>query len=254
MKKILLVLILAMGCRAETLRFVQLTDTHFGKPEHRARLGAAVAAINALPFEVQFVALTGDVMADNIMNDGAVDDAVAVLGKLNVPIHFVAGNHDINTKNLNDTVGAFVNRFGPLSSRHTYGGVECIFVYTEPLARGFSVAGYDPLAAAEALLSECEERPVLVFHHAASVPDFYNNAMHPGWKNDEARSQWQTLLQRYGVDAVIAGHFHRGELHWIGDLPVYVSEPIDDKWGRQGSFRIYEYRDGKLGFRTQYLD
>lgn len=253
MKKILLVLFLAMGCRAEPLCFVQLTDTHFGTPEHRARAEAAVAAINALPFDVQFVAHTGDVMADNIMNESAVNEAVAVLGKLNVPVHFVAGNHDVKTNDLHDSVAAFVNRFGPLTSRQSYGGVECIFACTEPLARGFAVAGYDPLAAVEALLNGCEDRPVIVFHHAASVADFYNNKLHPGWEEAKARGQWQATLQRYGVDAVIAGHFHRGELHWIGDIPVYVSPPIADYWGRQGSFRIYHYENGRLSYRTQYL-
>lgn len=254
MKNILLCLFLVFGAFADDLCFVQLTDTHFGTPEHLERTRKAVEAINSLPFDVQFVAITGDLMADNITNKAAVADGLSVLNQLTVLVHFVAGNHDVKTNNLHNTLAAFVNRFGSLASRHTYGGVECIFAYTEPLARGFEVEGYDPLAATETLLKECGDRPVLVFHHAASLTDFYNNKVHSGWTNAAVRGQWQAMLQRYGVDAVIAGHFHRGELHWIRDIPVYVSPPIAGYWGRQGSFRIYHYENGRLSYQTQYID
>jgi hypothetical protein len=53
---------------------------------------------------------------------------------------------------------------------------------------------------------------------------------------------------------VIAGHFHRDELHWVGDVPLFVCAPLAGYWGRQGSYRIYEYKDGRLGYRTQYLE
>lgn len=237
----------------ESLCFVQITDTHFGDPEHAVRTQKAVAAINELPFDVQFVVVTGDLMADNITNEIAVAEGLEIFSQLNVPTHFVAGNHDVKTNNLNDTIALFFNRFGPLTSRQSYGGVECVFAYTEPLARGFSVTGYDPLADVEALLNECGTRPIILFHHAASVPDFYNNKVHSGWRNADGQVQWQALLQEKGVDAVIAGHFHRGELYWIGDIPVYVAPSIANYWGRQGSFRIYEYRNGHLSYKTQYI-
>ena len=254
MKKIILFLLFSLSGFAQELCFVQLTDTHFGSPEHAARARAAVEAINKLPFDVQFVVVTGDVMADNITNENAVAEALDILGRLKVPTHFVAGNHDVKTNNLSNTVATFFNRFGPLTSRQTYGGVECVFAYTEPLARGFSVVGYDPLVEVAALLDECVGRPVIMFHHTASISDFYNNRLYKGWKNEQNRALWHSLLQGKGVDAVVAGHFHRGELHWIGDIPVYVAPSIAGYWGRQASFRIYEYRNGHLSYRTGYIN
>lgn len=248
-KNILLLLFLAFGVCAEELCFVQLTDTHFGNPEHRARAETAVEAINALPFDVQFVAVTGDVMSDNITDSSAVDEAVAVLGKLDAPVHYLAGNHDIKQGDLKNTLDIYRKRFGPLSERHVYAGVECVFVYTEPLARGFSVEGYDLFA----VFGQCGDGPILLFHHAASVSDFYKNRIHSGWADKEARVRWQALLKEKGVDAVIAGHFHRAELHWIGNIPVYIAPSIAGYWGRQGSFRIYYYENGRLTYRTQYI-
>ena len=34
---------------------------------------------------------------------------------------------------------------------------------------------------------------------------------------------------------------------------LYVSAPISAYWGRQLTYCIYEYKNGKIGYRTQYL-
>jgi UDP-2,3-diacylglucosamine pyrophosphatase LpxH len=60
-------------------------------------------------------------------------------------------------------------------------------------------------------------------------------------------------LAGYDVKAVITGHFHRDELHWVGGRPVFAAPPVAGYWGRQASFRLYEYRDGRLSYRTIYL-
>ena len=104
----------------------------------------------------------------------------------------------------------------------------------------------------ESRLKKAAGKPVLLFHHAPSVDDFYSNKMHDGWKK-EVRDKWIGLINEYNVKAVITGHFHRDEHHWLGDVPLYVSAPISGYWDRQLTFRIYEYKDGKIGYRTQYL-
>jgi hypothetical protein len=55
------------------------------------------------------------------------------------------------------------------------------------------------------------------------------------------------------VQAVITGHFHRDELHWLDGIPIFAAPPVAAYWGRQASFRLYEYRDGRLGYRAVYL-
>ena len=124
---------------------------------------------------------------------------------------------------------------------------------TEPLADGLPIPGYDPLGWLESALRQSAGQPVIVFHHTPSVDDFYDNRVHATWK-PEARKKWDTLINAYDVRAVLTGHFHRDELHWDGKVPVYVAAPVANFWGREGSYRIYEYRDGRLGYRTMYLD
>ncbi len=233
--------------------FVQLTDTHFEDEENLQRTRKAVELINNLPMPIRCVVHTGDITTDKIEDRQVMDVGLPTLQKLVVPIHYVPGNHDILPERLTPTYRAYVERFGGLISQAEYDDVVFIFIYTEPLRMRFTVEGYRPLVQLEDCLKKSKGKPVIVFHHAPSVESFYNNQFHRRWSED-IRKEWTRLLNAYNVKAVIAGHFHRDEHHWLGDVPLYVSSPISWKWGRQATFRIYEYRDGKIGYRTQYIE
>ena len=232
--------------------FAQITDTHFGDKDHEQRTRKVVQAINKLPMKIEFVVHTGDITMDKIEDVAVVTDVITLIGTLKAPIHYIPGNHDILRHRHNDTMEAYKNHFGELITQLEYHGVVFMFVYTEPLAKAFSVPNYDPLDELETRLKQSDRKPVIVFHHTPSVEDFYMNRMHPGWKK-EIREKWIALLNKHNVKAVIAGHFHRDEHHWLGDVPLYVCSPIAGYWGRQSTYRIYEYKNGKIGYRTQYI-
>jgi len=230
--------------------FVQITDTHLGDANHYARVEKIIEEINGLPMDIKCVVHTGDVTSDNITQDSVVTKGLAVLSKLVAPIHYVAGNHDILDNDLEATRDQFEKYFGPLISVREYDGVQFITLFTEPIARGYSLDGYDPLSELENILSN--NKPSIVFHHSPSPDDFYSNSMHDSWEK-EGQQKWVELLNKYNVKAVMAGHFHRDELHWLGDIPLYVSAPVGSWWGRQPTYRIFEYRNGKLSYRTRYI-
>ena len=239
--------------QGDSLFFVQITDTHFGAPRHYSIAEKMVDQINRLPFAIQCVVHTGDIMADNIEDQGAVDRSRWIMQKLKVPIRYLPGNHDIDPENLDATHKAYLEKFGGLVSRAEYQGVVFLLIYTEPLRSGVAIEGYQPLSELEAHLKNSRGKPVIVFHHAPCVGSFYNNERHRGWKK-EIREEWVRLLNTYGVKAVIAGHFHGDEHHWLGRVPLYISSAMAPYWGRQPTFRIYEYRNGKISYRTQYLE
>ena len=233
--------------------FVQITDTHWGDGDHFERTQKAVQQINALPMPIKCVIHTGDTTMNKIDDESVVAKGLKIVKELKVPIHFVPGNHDILRSRQSSTREAYTKYFGPLVTEAEYDGVVFLMIYTEPLASSFSLAGYAPLSELEAALKRAGGKPVIVFHHSPDVDDFYNNVMHTGWKK-EAREKWESILNAYNVKAVIAGHFHRDEHHWLGEVPLYVSASIAGYWGRQATFRIYEYKGGKVGYRTQYLE
>jgi alkaline phosphatase D len=233
--------------------FVQITDTHFGDRDHLERTRRLVDQINRLPYEIACVVHTGDVFADSITDETIVAQGLAVLGRLKAPVHILPGNHDVLPGRLTQTFSAFARRIGPPIQKAEYHGVVFLCAYTEPAALGFTAPGYDPLQALEAALASAAGRPVIVFHHRPAVEDFYENVSHTGW-GDAARRRLESLLLAHNIKAVVTGHFHRDELHWLEGIPVFSAPPVAGYWGRQASFRLYEYRDGRLGYRTIYLE
>ncbi|MBT5465872.1 MAG: metallophosphoesterase [Candidatus Marinimicrobia bacterium] len=230
--------------------FVHITDTHFGDANHYARTEKIIELVNDLPMDIKCVVHTGDITSDNITQDSIVTRGLAILSKLDVPIHYVAGNHDILENDLKATRRQYEEHFGPLISVREYEGVQFVTVFTEPIGRGYVLDGFDPLKELEEILSS--NKPSIVFHHSPSPDDFYRNSMHDSWKV-EGRDKWVDLLNRYNVKAVMAGHYHRDEVHWLGNVPLYVSAPVGSWWGRQASYRLFEYKNGKVGYRTQYI-
>lgn len=233
--------------------FVQITDTHFGDNNHIERTKKIVDQINNLPFEIKCVVHTGDITMDKLDEEDTVKNGLDILAKIRVPVHYVSGNHDILQKNSQTTRQAYIKYFGQLIYQSKYKNVAFIFLYTEPLAKDFDLEGYNPMKQLESLLIKNGDTPVIIFHHRPVVENFYNNTMHAGW-NPEIRNKWIKLINTYKVKAVIAGHFHRDEHHWLGEVPLYVAPPVAGYYGRQAAFRIYEYKNGKIGYRTQYVE
>jgi len=237
--------------------FVQITDTHLGIPGNMPRTGKVVEAVNALPMEIVCVVHTGDIIDRRMQGaEGLFSDSLSVFRGLKPRIHFLPGNNDIR---LGDPASSRRDRdnyeryFGSLISRAEYRGVIFLFAYTDPLRQSVAMAGYDPIAALEKYLDATKGKPVILFHHGPSVENFYNNKFHGAWA-EKVREKWVKLINQYNVKAVITGHFHRDEFHWLGKVPLYVSPPVAKKWGRQACFRIYEYKDGRISYTTQYLE
>jgi len=228
--------------------FVQITDTHFGMPDSPVRATKAVNEINNLPMKIECVVVTGDITNDGMQNENETTAALQALTPLKMPVHYLPGNHDITGE---PAVEVFKQRFGPLASKAEYQGVVFLMLYTEPLIGAAAVPGYDPLSWLEQELKAAGDKPVIIFHHGAAVEDFYANALHTYWP-EASRARWEKLVTAPNVKGVIAGHFHRAELHWIGNTPVYVGSPLSSTFGREATYRVYEYQNGRIGYRTQY--
>jgi 3',5'-cyclic AMP phosphodiesterase CpdA len=227
---------------------VQVSDPHVGIPGDLQRLRRVVADIPKLPVEVDFVVVTGDITDDRTDDPETVLAVLDLFDTLEAPVHYVAGNHDVLTPDARH----YRDVFGPLAHRTEHEGVALLFLHTWPLGRGPAAEGYDALAWLADALEATKGRPVLVFHHVPSVEDLWGHKLHPGWPEPHRR-RWEALFNGYDVRAVVAGHFHRAEHHWLGDVPLYIGPATSGKYDRQASYRLYEYRDGRLGYRTFYL-
>src|SRR5260221_2856970 len=94
---------LGQGAAQEDFYFVQLSDTHWGfngpavNPDARGTLPKAIAAVNALPVQPDFIVFTGDLThttddgAERPKRLGEVNEIASGVKNRNVP--FLAGEH-----------------------------------------------------------------------------------------------------------------------------------------------------------------
>jgi hypothetical protein len=61
------------------------------------------------------------------------------------------------------------------------------------------------------------------------------------------------MMKDAGVFVVLAGHFHRDEMHICNGIPFHIAAPVVGWWGRQSSFRHWVMKEGKLTYRTIYV-
>ncbi len=243
------------------IHFVQITDTHFGKPVHDYRFRQAVEMINALPFDVSVVAHTGDFASDNLYNEQTGIAISNMLALVNKPVISAPGNHDLSMKSkdpdgrLKECLVNYLKYIGPLGQVHETDEAVFIAVCTEALRRDMhGILNFDALAWLSEQLEKAGNKPVFVFTHVPEGADFYGNSLHEGWPEDAHRA-WRNVLKKGNVKAVIAGHYHRDELQQNDDgIPTFVGNAIADFWGRQASFRIYTYKNGRISFRTVYIE
>lgn len=239
--------------KVDPVYFVQITDTHLGKDDHNERMEKIVKSINQLPFDISCVVHTGDIFQNNIMDFEVVKEGLAILNKIKYPIHFVPGNHDILYYEYEENMQQYLKFFKTTDTIVVYKDLAFVFIYTEPFRDNKIKDKSKSFENLENYLNDCKMYPTIVLHHTPSVEDFYNLEIHHGWV-DENYEKWVDVLNKYNVKAVIAGHFHRGELHWLKNIPLYISPSVAGFWGRQASYRVYEFSNGKLSYWTVYIE
>ncbi len=255
-----LVLAFASPCVGQHFYFAQMTDLHIGKADNAERVAKVVDSINRLPMKIECVVVTGDILDAGMSDEPAVKATLETMSKLKPPVHYLAGNHDIVAGDrMAQTAEAFARNFGPLASKADYRGVTFLMLYSETAASQRHIPNYDALKWLEQHVAEAGDKPVIVFTHRPDVEDLNAGFASDGgslffeWRK-ESRDKWDSIVKSPSVKAVITGHRHRDQLHWVGCTPVYVCPPVTGLFGRQTTYRVYEYTDGRLGYWTVYLN
>ncbi len=233
--------------------FVQITDTHWGDGDNLQKTKTAITAINNLPVPIEFVVHTGDMTTRKMEDQILIDSGLNIMKTCKFPVYYVPGNNDITEKNFKQQTALYVKNFGEINHRIDNENISITTLLNIEYKDSTGKVIYDPLSKLDSLLkTKPQSLPTLIFQHCPTTDDFYGNVFHQGWPSDKL-TQFQKLCEKYNVQGIFTGHFHRGELHWIGQIPLFVSAPISGSWGRQSSFRVYHYHNGKISYFTCYL-
>ncbi len=256
---------LTFRASARQFRFVQISDTHQGRAIHQYRYREAIRQINALPFEVDCVIHTGDIVSNGVKSPDVAGAASNFLASINAPKVVCPGNHDIlfqysdPTNRFLRTAEAYQRHFGPLAQSHETSNAVYIAICTETLRRNAApeIPGFDPLDWLERRLAATPpEKPVFVCTHVPDCDDYSDGKFTPGWENADGLAAWRAVLARHpNVKAVLAGHFHRNAYaeHADGGPPTVVASCFASFWQRQASYRIFTVTDGRLSWQDVYI-
>jgi len=250
---------------ADEFYFVQLSDTHIGfqgapNPDALGTLPKAIAAVNALETQPDFIVFTGDLTH-------TTDDAKErrrrlalfrdMVGKLNNrSIHYMPGEHDAAL----DRGEAFTEYFGPTHYSFDHKGVH--FVTLDNVSDPRASLGDEQLGwLRQDLAKQSPDARIVVLTHRPLFP------LYPQWDwATRDGEQAIALLMPYHNVTVFYGHIHQ-EHHYktahiehhaakslIFPLPAPGSQPkrVPLPWDPANPYRGLGFREVEAETPAQY--
>jgi hypothetical protein len=214
------------GAKGEDFYFVQLSDTHWGfkgpalNPDADGTLQKAVAAVNALSFQPDFIVFTGDLTHttdDPAERRRRLSQFREIVGGLkNKNVRFMPGEHDASL----DNGQAWKEFFGPSYYSFDHKGVHFIAIdnVSDPTAR----IGEAQLAWLKGdLAKQDKDARIVVFTHRPLF-DLY-----PQWDwATRDGAQAIDLLMPYRNVTVFYGHIHQENHHMTAHIAHHSAKSL----------------------------
>lgn len=212
MPRLLFFLLFTQPLISQSFFFIQLTDPQFGMypltrdfSKERANMAKAAEAVNRL--RPAFVTVTGDLV--NAEGDSAqiraFRESFALIDPA-IPVHLVAGNHDVGNTPTERSLQTYRDAFGPDYYAYTYEGVRFIVLNSSLIKSPREARTSEELQ--ERWLSSLDSaRSILFMHHPLflssmmETSDYFNITTGP-------RRQYAQYIRSKGVGYIFAGHTH----------------------------------------------
>ncbi len=214
------------GAKQEDFHFVQLSDTHWGfkgpalNPDADGTLQKAVAAVNSLSFEPDFIVFTGDLThttddpKERRRRLAEFRDIVGALRNKNV--RFMPGEHDASL----DNGEAWKEFFGPSYYSFDHKGVH--FIAVDNVSDASARIGEAQLAWIKADLAKQEkDARIVVFTHRP----LFDLMPQWDWATRDG-AQAIELLMPYKNVTVFYGHIHQEHHHMTGHIAHHSAKSL----------------------------
>ena len=241
---------------AADLTFVQMSDPQFGMfaenrnfTQETINFDLAIAAANLL--KPAFVVVCGDLVnqAGNAVQIAEYQRIAAKLDRA-IPLHNVAGNHDVGNEPTPESLAAYRKKFGPdyyVFRHRDFLGI----VLNSSLIQHPKGAPADADKQSKWLESELRKitpgTRVAIFQHipwflkdAGEPDDYFNIPLGP-------RTRYLQLFERYHVEYCFAGHYHRNSSGETPNFHMTTTGPVGKPLGPDPSgIRVVTVHDGKM--------
>lgn len=215
----------ALAAAGQDFFFVQMTDSHWGfegppNPEAKNTLKRAVAAVNGLAVQPDFIMFTGDLThatPDDQERQRRMTEFKTIVADLKVKdVRFIPGENDAGL----DAGAMYKSIFG--TSNFSFEHKNVHFVALDNVSDPNGLIGDDQLQWMRADLEKLDKgQPIVVFAHRPLF-DLY-----PAWDwatKDGAKAI--DILTPYKNVSVFFGHIHQ-ELHQMtGNIAHHASESL----------------------------
>ena len=215
----------ALAAAGQDFFFVQMTDSHWGfegppNPEAKNTLRRAVAEVNALPVQPDFVMFTGDLTHaadDDKERQRRMTEFKSIVAALKVKdVRFIPGENDAGL----DAGEMYRNMFGAGNYSFDHKGVH--FVALDNVSDPNGLIGDRQLQWLRADIARFDKaQPVVVFAHRPLF-DLY-----PQWDwatRDGAKAI--EILTPYQNVTVFYGHIHQEHHQMTGRIAHHASESL----------------------------
>ena len=262
MRSGLLALVLAaMPAWAQAPFFwVHASDPQFGMytankdfTQETANWEFVIANVNRL--KPAFLVVTGD-LTNKDRDEAQITEYKRINKMLNPAVHLynVPGNHDLGNEPTSETLAAYRKTYGPdyysFREGQVYGIVLNSSLFKAPVNVPAEAAKQEKWLEEELKKAQASGAVPIVFQH---IPYFLENPDEPEVYSTlpiDTRKRVLSLLKRYGVHYVFAGHHHRNAFGKDGDLDMVTSSAAGMPFGPEGSgIRIEELKGRNVEHR-----
>ena len=210
---------------ANDFYFVQLSDTHWGykgpdNPESANTLRKAVAAVNALPKQPDFIMFTGDLTHttdDPVERRRRLTEFKQIVSDLKVKtVRFMPGEHDASL----DRGAAYREFFGDPNYSFDHRGIH--FVVFDNVSDPGSKIGDEQLAWLSADLAKLDKAaPLVVFTHRP----LFDLAPKWDWATRDGAKAVEMLMP-FKNATVFYGHIHQEHHHMTGHIAHHSAKSL----------------------------
>lgn len=192
-------------------RVMQLSDTHFGQVY---RVAAIQRLLDLIEREKpDLIVITGDLFDGT---DGNMDQLISHIGRLKAPmgVYFTTGNHDFYAGE--EELDADLEKVGINLLEN--GFVDLGGLQLAGINYAFQLGGMSYLDQIKTWQNYSKDKPTILLHH---VPDKVNE------------------FADAGIDLLLAGHTHRGQLFPFGLITDFIFKGFDHGLNNYGDMQVY---------------
>jgi serine/threonine-protein phosphatase CPPED1 len=256
MTSLAVLLALAGIAPAADLTFVQMSDPQFGMfaenrnfTQETINFGLAVAAANRL--KPAFVVVCGD-LVNRAADTAQITEYQRIAAQLDraIPLHNVAGNHDVGNEPTPESLAAYRKTFGPDFYVFRHGDFLGIVLNSSLIqhpkgAPAEAEKQYKWLAAELGKVTPGTR--VAIFQHIPwflkepdEPDDYFNIPLGP-------RTRYLQLFEHYKVEYCFAGHYHRNSIGEASNFHVTTTGPVGKPLGIDPSgIRVVTVHERKM--------